>query len=85
LKHHTLARRDLFEKLSLLAASPVNEENIGSLARELTAIFNDDAGIAEARELFGPHAQIEEQISVNDPGRDLWKPQIRKPFPAKRI
>jgi hypothetical protein len=85
LKHQTLARRDLLDKLSFLAASPETGENVGSNALELAAILKDDPAVADIQGMFGGRPQIEGQVSVNDPGRDIWKPEIREPFPAKRI
>jgi len=85
LKHHNQARHDLFEKLAILAASPEPGENVGLLARELAAILKDDPTISELGEVLGDQSQITKQVSVNESGREIWKPEIREPFPAKRI
>jgi hypothetical protein len=85
LVHQIQAREDFSKLLLSLADLASKWKAPAELASELAALLDDAGAKHRFEKIFAGTSQIEGQVRVREAGRDLWKPAIHKPLPAKHL
>jgi hypothetical protein len=84
-KHQIEAREDFYKVLVRLAGFPENLAIASVLARELADILKDGTAESDLKRIFAEMPQTAAPDSVNEQGRELWKPAVQQPFSATRL
>lgn len=83
--HQTEARRDFLQLTERILKGSFEKVELRLWSLELAGLANDLEANIELEKIFDGSLQTGERHNVKNLEKDLWKPEIQKPLPAKRI
>lgn len=83
--HQTEARRDFLQLTERILKGSFEKVELRLWSLELAELANDLEANTELEKIFARSLQTGERHNVKNSEKDLWKPEIQKPLPAKQI
>jgi predicted nucleotidyltransferase len=83
--HQTEARKDFLYLINQLNEFEAEKDNLRQSAIEFVQILKDLEAEKELERMFTVSPQIDNRQNVQKLEKDLWKPEIHRPLPARQI